>query len=65
MHANLGSALRDLGQAGAAIAHLRAALRLTPGLVQAHNNLGIALRQQERLGEAVSCFRAVLELKPD
>ncbi len=65
VHVNLGSALRDLGQAEAAIVHLRIALRLTPQLVQVHNNLGIALRQQERLDEAVSCFRAALKLKPD
>ncbi len=65
VHVNLGSALRDLGQAEAGIGHLRIALRLTPDLVQAHNNLGIALRQQRRLDEAASCFRAALKLKPD
>ncbi len=46
-------------------AAFRAALRLQPDFVEAHNNLGTALRVLNRLAEAEAAYREALRLKPD
>ena len=43
----------------------RAAIRLMPKSVEAHNNLGIALGRKGRLEEAVNQFQEALKLDPN
>jgi Flp pilus assembly protein TadD len=62
---SLGLALQDRGETDAAVVHLREALKIKPGLSQAHNNLGVALTMQGNLTEAIGEFRAALKIEPD
>jgi Flp pilus assembly protein TadD len=47
-----------------AIAEFRAALKLNPRSVVAHNNLGIALGSRGRMDEAIDQFRQALGIDP-
>ena len=64
-HYNLGLALKDLGQLGAAVASYRRALEIRPDYVEAHNNLGNALKDLGQISDAVACYRRALEIKPN
>ncbi|MFI5460714.1 MAG: tetratricopeptide repeat protein [Isosphaerales bacterium] len=68
----LGVALKSRGRAEeasavleAAIAALRAAIRLKPGYSDFHNNLGLALANQGKLEQAIAEYREAMRLKPD
>ena len=63
-HYTLGNVLRKLGRLDEAAANYRAALKLAPGMVEAHVGLGNALKAQDRPEEAAGHFRAALKLKP-
>jgi tetratricopeptide (TPR) repeat protein len=64
MHANLGSALRELGRLDEAERHLRRAVELAPETAGFHYNLGNCLRDLRRLTEAIDAYRAALERAP-
>ena len=57
--------LIQLGCVRDAIPHYEAALRVIPGLAEAHNNLGVALLSSGRQSEAIERFAAATQLKPD
>jgi tetratricopeptide (TPR) repeat protein len=58
--------LLDSGRVAEAIPICEEALRLKPGLAEAHNNLGTALAQVHgRLKDAIDQFEEALRLKPD
>ncbi|THF89075.1 tetratricopeptide repeat protein [Deinococcus sp. KSM4-11] len=54
---NLGNLSLEAGDAKAAEARYREALKLNAEYDGAHHNLGVALRRQGRVGEAVSAIR--------
>jgi predicted O-linked N-acetylglucosamine transferase (SPINDLY family) len=53
------------GRRNEAIDCLKAAIRLSPDVPEAHNNLGTLLAQEGRLVEAVACFQEAVRVKPD
>ena len=59
---NLGSALLSTGDAAAAAAHYRAALRRRPGDADTHYDLALALRALGRTEEAQAEFAAAARL---
>ena len=61
----LGGSYLDAGRFDDAVTHLREALALDPGLVDAHNSLGRALVMTGRPAEAVRHFRAAVAADPD
>lgn len=62
---DLGVALHEAGELGEAEAMLTNALRLDPGLVEAHANLGRLYHALRRLGRAESHLRTALRARPD
>jgi tetratricopeptide (TPR) repeat protein len=53
-------------RASEAITHLKAAVRINPGLFEAHYALGVLLSDQpERRPEALAHLEAALRIKPD
>ncbi|PKL77313.1 MAG: hypothetical protein CVV27_05885 [Candidatus Melainabacteria bacterium HGW-Melainabacteria-1] len=62
---NLGSALKDGGQAEAAIQAFERALAIAPEHARAHNNLGALYRQLQRPDQALVHFERAVELQPD
>jgi Flp pilus assembly protein TadD len=58
----LADGQRAQGQPAAAIANYHKAIRLKPGLPQAHNGLGATLHSQGRLEDARTAFEAATEL---
>jgi Flp pilus assembly protein TadD/mono/diheme cytochrome c family protein len=64
-HLGLGALLIGRKETGAAITHLREALRLVPNHPQALNNLGAALKLEGRIAEAIEPFRRAIEIQPD
>jgi tetratricopeptide (TPR) repeat protein len=63
-HYEMGRALANGGDSGAAEAAYRLALRGDPGHARAHNNLGNLLLQSGRLDEAILHYREALRLEP-
>src|SRR5262245_4893903 len=63
-HLNLGKALMGKSQLEQAEAECREALRLNPGLAEAHNNLGAVLRARGRMDEAIAECRKAVRLRP-
>jgi len=62
---NLGSALlSEPDRLEEAAAHLREAVRLTPGSVRARTDLGSALAKMGRLPDAIAEYQAALKLDP-
>jgi len=61
----LGKALVQAGDLPGAEQALRAALRLTPDLVDAHFYLGVVRFQRDDFAGAAAAFRRATELKPD
>ncbi len=61
---NLGIALADRRDMGAAIQAYQEALRIWPKSATAHVNLGAALADQGKWEEAISHYREALRLKP-
>jgi predicted O-linked N-acetylglucosamine transferase (SPINDLY family) len=59
-----GEAALAQGEADAAEACWRQALRAVPEFAQAHASLGMLLQQQGRLGEGEAAYRAALALQP-
>jgi hypothetical protein len=64
-HNNLGSVLRDAGDAEAALASYRQAIELAPGDPRYRNNLALALQDLCRLDEAIESFDTALRLRPE
>ncbi|HZZ29759.1 MAG TPA: tetratricopeptide repeat protein [Pirellulales bacterium] len=64
---NLGVALSENNQAGAALAHLEQASQINPNSADAlaRNNLGVALTESGDLEQALELFHRVLQMKPD
>jgi tetratricopeptide (TPR) repeat protein len=62
--ANLGAALFGLGRTAEAAEHYRTALRLAPGLAQAHDGLGLALVRMGQGPEAIAEFQAAVATAP-
>jgi len=63
-HYNLGIALKDQGNADAAIAHYRRAIELRSSYAEAHYNLGRLLVQKGLLDEAIAHYEKALEINP-
>ena len=63
-HANLATALDQLGRTDEAIAEFRSALRLRPDYAAAHYNLGNALLRARDPAGARDEFSAALRLDP-
>ena len=61
---NLGIALKESGDAAAAVAAHRRALEIKPGMAGTYHNLGNALVVQGDLEGAVAAFRRALEIRP-
>lgn len=64
-HTNLGSALRDKGDAQRAAYHFEEAVRLNPTYPEALNNLGIVRAEQGRYREAQELFTKAFTIRPD
>ncbi len=64
-HNNLGNALLDAGQTGAAMEHFATALRIKPDYADAHLSLGNALAAQRRFESAISEFLAAANIRPN
>ena len=64
---NLGAILIEMpGRAADAVAEFQQAVKLDPGIPEAHSNLGYALlRMPGRVAEATAEFEASLRLRPD
>ena len=62
---DLGVALHEAGEFGEAEAMLANALRLSPGLVEAHANLGRLYHALGQLARAESHLRTALQARPD
>ena len=64
-HANLGNALKDLGQHQAAIGSYDKAIALKPDYAKAYLNRGIELNEMKRHRAAVDSFNKAIALRPD
>jgi tetratricopeptide (TPR) repeat protein len=64
-HLNLGVALAERGAVAEGLAHLRAAVNLSPTDPDNHLNLGMALHQNSDFPAAISEFQIALRIKPD
>jgi tetratricopeptide (TPR) repeat protein len=64
-HNNLGHALADRGQIGAAMAHFQKALEIKPDYAEAHNNLGNVLHGCGQLDLAITQYQRALDIKAD
>jgi tetratricopeptide (TPR) repeat protein len=62
---NYGVALEQKGLFEDALAHYRAAARIAPGSVQAHNNLGNLLDEMGRPRDAVAEYQQAVRLQPN
>jgi protein O-GlcNAc transferase len=62
---NLAVSHQAAGRLEEAIAHLRAAVRLQPNFIDAHNRLGQALYFAGRNDEAIAAYRTALHIRPD
>jgi hypothetical protein len=62
---NLGHLLWQSGKFAEAATQCREAIRLAPGLAEAHNNLANALRDQRDFHGALASYRQAVALKPD
>jgi len=62
---NLGAALLNRGQLGAAMARFQKAIEINPNYAGAYNNLGNALLQKGQVDEAIQQFRNALKLSPN
>ncbi len=64
-HNNLGIALAERSETGAALQHAQIAARLRPGNAEATNNLGVAYGETGDMDGAVASFREAVRLRPD
>jgi tetratricopeptide (TPR) repeat protein len=60
-----GVRLADSGDIDTALARFREAIRLDPGLADAHLHLGLALERREQTAEALAAYQEALRLRPD
>ena len=65
LHYDFGSFLLEIDRVDEAIVEFRAALKLSPRAVEAHNNLGVALGTKGEMSEAIDQFRAALAIDPN
>ncbi len=61
----LGGCCYEMGKVGAAIRHLREAVRLDPGFQEAHHLLGLAYLDRRWYRKAASAFRDGQRLRPN
>ena len=61
----LGAMLKQMGQNVEALAAMRKAAALTPGVVEVHYNLGTVLNDLGQLDEAEASYQRALQIKPD
>jgi protein O-mannosyl-transferase len=64
-HNNLGLALLQAGDNGAAKSEFLEAVRLKPSYAEAHYNLGLALHQQGKEAESRAEFEKAFEIAPE
>ena len=64
-YADLARALDAGGRRDEAVAAYRQALRLHPGLADAHNELGVMLAELGRIDEAILEFQDAVRLAPE
>jgi tetratricopeptide (TPR) repeat protein len=64
-HLNLGQILAERGERGPALAEMRTALSIRPGMWQIHASLGQTLRRWGRTAEAIPYLRRAVQLRPD
>jgi Tfp pilus assembly protein PilF len=64
-HANLGSALQELGRLDAAIASYDRAVALNANHAEAHSNRGAALRRLRRFDEALISINRATDVAPE
>ena len=62
---NLGNALLHKGRIEEAFLHLGNALKIDPGLADAHLSMGNAFLESGRTGDAIAEYRRALQLRPD
>ena len=62
---NLGSALKDMGQAAEAVACLQDAIRLQPGHAESWNNLALVFKNEAEWDKALEYFAEAIRLKND
>ncbi len=65
MYVDYGRALELTNRRDEAVRALRTALRLDPGLDEAHFELGVALVGEGRYGEALEEFHKIRQLAPE
>jgi tetratricopeptide (TPR) repeat protein len=61
---DMGNVLTEQGKFDAALKQYREALRINPGLVQAHLNLGVLLGIQDKVDEAIVELNEALRINP-
>jgi tetratricopeptide (TPR) repeat protein len=62
---NLGSVLREEGQADEAIGHFQNALKINPNCVVAENDLGVALFEKGEPARAIGHFQRAIKIDPN
>jgi len=62
---NLGYALAEKGDIGAAITYYKTAIKINPNYATTYNNLGVVLAQQGSLKEAITYYKTAIKINPN